>query len=146
MTPLQLIGRLHPLVVHFPIALLVVAGAVEFVRVFRNINTLGIATIWALGLGALGAIAAVATGWLFASDYHPQPSLDWMLRLHRVLGIATAVLASISWFAARVWAEASSPRTRWARRGLIWLTTGLLIITAHFGALMVWGADYFSQS
>lgn len=146
MTALQLIGRLHPLVVHFPIALLFVAGAVELVRVFRNNTTLGIVVVWALGFGALGAIVAASSGWLFASDYHPQPSLGWMLRLHRVLGIATAAFASISWFAARAWAETPSFWARLARRSLIWLTTLALAVTAHFGAIMVWGEEYFSQN
>ncbi len=146
MTPLQLIGRLHPLVVHFPIACIVLAGAGETVRLFWNRPQLGAFVTWALGIGTLAAVLALPTGFVFAYEYHPQPSLRWMLQLHRWLGVATAVVAFTAWIAARTWIETLSPSKRWLRRGIVWLASLALIATAHFGALMVWGEDYFSQS
>lgn len=146
MNALQLVGRLHPLLVHFPIALLVLAGGGEAVRLISNRPGMGVFVLWALGLGAGGSVLALSTGFLFANEYHPQPSLHWMLKTHQWLGLLTVVSAIVAWNAARVWIEAPPGGSRWARRGLVWLTTGLLAVTAHFGALMVWGADYFSQN
>ena len=144
MTAFQFIGRLHPLLVHFPIALIILAGVGEMVRLIWDRAQLGILVFWALGIGALSAIVALTSGWGFAYEYHPQPSLHWMLQTHRWFGVATAVLASTAWVGARVWVDTPSIAARWYRRSIIWLTGAVLVVTAHLGALMVWGSDYFS--
>jgi uncharacterized membrane protein len=144
MTAYQLFGRLHPLVLHFPVALLLIAAALEFVRAFRDDARLGRLTVFLLALGAVGAVVAAATGWVFAHESHPQPSLRVLLTWHRWLGVATAALAVLAWAAAHRWADDSRRGARWLGRAVVWLAAGLLIATAHFGALLVWGTDYFS--
>ncbi|MDQ5980218.1 MAG: hypothetical protein QG602_3193, partial [Verrucomicrobiota bacterium] len=141
-----LFGRLHPLVLHFPIALLLLAAALELVRLKWDRPGLGRTVTLLMVVGAAGALMATATGWVFAVESHPRPSLRWMLQWHRWLGVATAVLASIAaWLAYRL-SEAPNPGTRWLRRTAIWLTGLILIGAAHLGALMVWGEDYFDPS
>ncbi len=144
MTALQLSGRLHPLVLHFPIALLLLAAAVEVVRCFRADPRLGRLTVFLLTLGTLGAVAAAGTGWVFARESHPEPALRATLHWHRWLGIATAGLATIAWASARRYADDPRPTRRWISRLAVWLAATVLVITAHLGALLVWGADYFS--
>lgn len=144
MTTFQLFGRLHPLVVHFPIALIVLAAAVEAARCFRPDPSLARLTVLLLALGAIGALAAAGTGWIFAYESRPEPALRATLEWHRWLGIATAALSIVAWAAARRWANDSRPALRWLRRCTVWLTAVLLIVAAHLGALIVWGADYFS--
>ncbi len=147
MNTLQILfGRLHPLVVHFPIALILLAAAAEGVRAKWDRPQLAKLVTFLLIVGAAGSALASITGWVFAFESHPRPSLAWMLSWHRWLGIATAVLGGFSaWIA---WKLADTPSTgaRWCRRLLIWLTAALLVFTAHFGALMVWGEDYFDPS
>lgn len=144
MNAVQLFGRLHPLVLHFPIALLLLAAAVEVVRCVRTDPRLARLTVLLLALGAVGALAATGTGWIFAHESHPEPALRATLVWHRWLGVATAVLAVVAWLAAQRWAEDPRPGFRWIPRSITWLTAVLLTITAHLGALIVWGADYFS--
>ena len=61
MNAAQLFGRLHPMVPHFPIALLPPA-AVEGVRCFRADSRFGRLTLL-LAPGAIRAVAAAGTGW-----------------------------------------------------------------------------------
>jgi len=144
MTLLQFFGRLHPLVLHFPIALLLLAAAVEVVRCFRDDPRLPRLTVFLLALGALGAVAAAATGWIFARESHPEPELRATLLWHRWLGVTTAVVALLAGCAAARWSDRASAGLRWLARSLVWLAAIVLVIAAHLGALLVWGADYFS--
>jgi hypothetical protein len=69
-----------------------------------------------------------------------RATLTW----HRWLGVAAAALAVLAWAAARRWADDPRRIARWTVRTVVWLAAGLLVITAHLGALLVRGADYFS--
>lgn len=141
-----LFGRLHPLVLHFPIALLLLAAALEVVRLKWDRPGLGRTITLLMAIGAAGTLVATATGWVFAVESHPRPSLRWMLQWHRWLGVATTVLACVAaWLASRL-AEAPTSGARWMRRASIWMTSLVLIGAAHLGALMVWGEDYFAPS
>ncbi len=142
----QLFGRLHPLVLHFPVALIVLAAVVETVRLKWDRPALAQLVPFLLAIGALGALAASVTGWVFAHDFFPAPSDAWMLTWYRWLGIATTVLAGIAAWIARRHAYAARSRDRWLRHAAVWLTAIILTVTAHLGALMVWGADYFNPT
>ena len=142
----QLFGRLHPLVLHFPIALIMLAAVVEAARLKWDRPALAQLVPFLLATGALGALVASATGWVFAHDYFPPPSDGWMLNWHRWLGISTTVLAGISAWISSQRAYALRTRDRWLRRSAVWLTAIILTVTAHLGALMVWGADYFNPT
>lgn len=144
MTAYQFFGRLHPLVLHFPVALLLLAGALEFIRVFRDDARLGKLTVFLLAIGAVGAVMAAITGWVFAHESHPQQPMRTILAWHRWLGVTTAALTVLAWAAAHRWADDSRREARWLGRIVVWLAAGLLIVTAHLGALLVWGSDYFS--
>jgi uncharacterized membrane protein len=144
MTAYQLFGRLHPLVLHFPVALLSLAAALELVRIFRDDARLGKLTVFLLAVGAVGAVLAAGTGWIFAHESHPKEPMRTILTWHRWLGVTTAALSVLAWAAAHRWADDPRRGARWLGRIVVWLAAGLLIVTAHLGALLVWGTDYFS--
>lgn len=85
----SIIGRLHPLVIHFPIALILVGALCEF---FRRSSSNGRSEVGyvCLTIGAIGAVVSAATGWLWAADTGSPSSLAGELELHRWFGIATA--------------------------------------------------------
>jgi uncharacterized membrane protein len=141
-----LFGRLHPLVLHFPIALIMLAAGIELVRLKWDRPQFAQLVPFLLLVGAIGALFASVTGWVFAHESYPRPALRWMLTWHRWLGIAATVLAGGSAWIAHRFATAATPGGRWVRRASIWTTALVLSGAAHLGALMVWGEDYFDTS
>ncbi len=62
-------SQLHPISVHFPIALLIVAFLFEaLAMIYKNNNGLRKASLYLFILGTIGAIVAVITGNLFTED------------------------------------------------------------------------------
>lgn len=141
-----LFGRLHPLVLHFPIALILLAAAVEAVRLSWDCPAFAQLVPFLLWVGAVSALASSATGWVFALESAPRPALRWALDWHRWLGItATGLAGGAAWIAQRQ-AHATTPGGRWLRRAMVWLAAIVLSAAAHLGALMVWGEDFFDTS
>ncbi len=62
----QFLGRFHPLVVHLPIALVLLAAALECAGFFRNGKHLQASASFVLTLAAVTALIAVFLGWLLA--------------------------------------------------------------------------------
>lgn len=141
-----LFGRMHPLVLHFPIALIFLAAGIELVRLKWESPRLAAFVPFLLLIGAIGAFLASVTGWVFAYESYPRPALRWMLQWHRWLGIAATVLAGgAAWITYR-FANNETTSGRWLRRLSVWLTAAVLSVAAHLGALMVWGEDYFDTN
>jgi uncharacterized membrane protein len=91
---LETLGRLHVVLVHFPIALLLVAGIIEIWRAIRRKDAPSPAAAVCLGFGALWAALASASGWVH-KDFSPSmagSALTW----HTYLGFATAGVALLS--------------------------------------------------
>ncbi len=141
---LNYFGRVHPLVVHFPIALLVLGAGVEGLRLVSQNPLLGKLNVFLLSAGAAGAVVAAVAGWVLAEHIHQRQDLRAFWFWHRWLGVATALAALAACFAAVRWMDSPLASRRWMRRGSVWLTAALLTVTAHLGALLVWGVDYFS--
>jgi uncharacterized membrane protein len=136
-------GRLHPLIIHFPIALLLVAALLEVIGFVKPgaISPKIISLI--VGIGALGALAAAFTGWIFAEHSRQPSDMRATLFWHRWLGIATAFVALGAWAIARSWGDSQHSGRAWTRRLLVVGTAMLVAVASHLGALLVWGADYF---
>ncbi|MEN9401719.1 MAG: hypothetical protein RL091_422 [Verrucomicrobiota bacterium] len=143
-SPAELLGRLHPVLLHFPVALLVLGAVFEAVRGFRNSEFLGRAVAGLFGLGAIAALLAVGSGWLLAAHEHIRSDQHDILELHRWLAVAAAIWAVLAWLSARAWRDAITPGKVWARRLVAALTFVLIAASGHFGALLVWGKDWFT--
>ena len=63
----QFLGRFHPLVVHLPIALVLLVAALECAGFFRNGKQLQASASFVLTLAAVTALIAVFLGWLLAN-------------------------------------------------------------------------------
>ena len=83
------LGRLHTLVIHFPIAMFVGALGVEIFGLWRRNDRYQSAAHVMLMVGALGAVVAAFLGW-FAGGFY-LTDRNQILMLHRWLGTAIAV-------------------------------------------------------
>ncbi len=138
---ITIIGRLHPLIVHFPIGWFMLLLLVEGVALIRDSATLRDLGFPLLGLTILATLPAVTTGLLDAAtdlDEAPAAILLW----HRNLNIGFSLLLII----AAILRWASRPRLLGSRKlayiGLLLVAGGLLFTAGHFGGEMVYGEDY----
>ena len=83
------LGKLHIVVIHFPIAMIVAAFAAEAFGVARNKPDWRSAARIMLVIGALGAVAAAFLGWFAGGFYLYDRNL--ILTTHRYLGMTVAI-------------------------------------------------------
>lgn len=138
------VGRLHPMVVHFPIALLLAAALAELLVIVSRAGHFAFAARFCLWTGSIGAVVAAALGWVAARSFPGVGPDAELLSVHRWLGITTAVLALVALGACERAHRSDSPRWRWAYRATLGL--GCLVVGAagHWGAALVYGWDYLA--
>ena len=140
---LLFVGRFHPMIVHFPIGLILLAGILEVLALaYRPFRVLRHSTAVVLFLGAFGAVAAVVAGYLLSLEGGYDPRL---VRTHFWLGItvaASAVAATVLKIRAR----------RRPRRGLdrvyalaLLASVTALVLTGHVGASLTHGRGYLTR-
>ncbi len=139
---LRFAGKLHPLVVHFPIALLLTALVVELLGLTVSSASLReVARVLVL-VGAPSAAVSALLGWLAARGASYPEELARVLTLHRWLGTATAAVA----VGTLVLSERGRRHGRHHRSHVVLLgVTALLAgITGHFGGTLVLGPEHFT--
>jgi mono/diheme cytochrome c family protein len=129
------LGRLHVATVHFPIALLLVGGALDLLDHSRD-TTRERAARTMLLLGAIGAAVAAALGWIHASAEPLGSSVAATVERHRWIGVGAAVLG----FAAS--AVRSSP---WVRRVLVVGAMAAVAVAGHLGGELTHGSEWFVE-
>ena len=137
---ISLLGKLHVLVVHFPIGLLLAAAAAELWFVWRRNPNPASAVRFCVLLGTAGAVVAATLGWLHAANGYGASS-PLVLALHRWAGTAIALWA----VAVVVCSELDARRGKrsWGFRLLLLLGTLLIAVTGHLGGILVHGEDFF---
>lgn len=134
--PWVLFGRLHPLVVHFPIALITLAALLEGWGLLRKRTAAGDASWICVGLGFLSAIVATVMGYAFAEG---KTSDKDILELHERLGLITTIVTAIT--AVLCWRSRRSGGTggpAMAFRAFLFLSALGVGVTGHFGGEMVY--------
>jgi uncharacterized membrane protein len=129
---LALLGRMHVIIIHFPIALLLMAALGEVWGRVRG-RPAGWTTA-TLVCGAMGAALSMALGWMLVifDGYDASTTLS----LHQYLGTATAIFAIVA--AAAHWRFARE-NARWWTTFLIIFTAAMVGITGHLGGTLVHG-------
>ncbi len=137
---LQALGRFHVVIVHFPIALLLVAALVETWRMVRRAPGPSPTAIACLWLGAISAIVAALFGWFhseFAQFSGEQLTTE---RFHQWFGIAAAALAVVALLALLARKRTLRPY-RFAT-----IACALLVGAAgHFGGTLTHGDAYLTE-
>ncbi len=128
----------HPLLVHFPIAFIYGAALLYFLASIAASERLKWTALWMLMLGALGAAAAVASGFYAATGLMVSQSVRHeLLRNHKHLMVAASAVTGVL----TVWAIATRPMPTRGRYlflvGLVALL-GLIAAGADLGGEMVY--------
>ncbi len=139
---LRLLGRLHPLVVHFPIALLVVAYLLELLTLNGRRKGLKEGIQWMVYIGAGSALLATVFG-LFLQrfdDYSGE-----LVQNHQFSGIATTLLAGITAFL--LYRHTQGHRqNKLGYRISFFFTIVSLTVAGHWGASLTHGDDFLSSA
>ena len=131
-------ANVHPLLVHFPIALLTAFLVVELLMVIFKKGNLESVASWMLYLGTLGAMAAVAAGWIAAESIPHGSAVHDVMETHETIGFSVLALAVVLslW---RLFAGApGSVMGRALHLFLAFVMVGLLTAGADLGGLMVY--------
>jgi len=128
----QHLQNIHPLLVHFPIALLFAATLLYWLGFVARRESWQWSGLWMLILGAIGAAAAAASGLYAAPGVMLAPSVKTALLLyHKRMMIAVTALSA----ALALWAIAARPMPARGRGAF-------LVILVVLAALIAKGADY----
>jgi len=141
---LQFLGRLHPMLVHFPIALISVAFLAEFLAVVRGREP-SITAYFLVSLGALAALVAAGAGWLNAAHEMPIQSLAETLAYHRWLGVGLASATLLCWIFMTIQRASRDAFTRAVSRGLLLAAALLVGPVGHLGGTLVYGEGYLTE-
>lgn len=134
--PARILGQFHPVVVHFPVALLLAAVLAEALALLSRRPAWSGTARYCLLLGSLGAVVASATGWAWAD------AEDLAATTHRWLGLGTTAFALgttlLAWRARRL-AHAGG---RWAWRLALLATAALVALTGYQGGRLTYGPEH----
>jgi uncharacterized membrane protein len=137
----EFIGRLHPLLVHFPIGILILGFILEILSYFRRFRKVSGAVPVTIFIGVVSSVLSVVTGLLLSEEGGQEPDLLFRHRLFAfmTLGFSIILLIIISY-------GKYLPKSRRKPARLIVFITlmAILTITGNFGGALTHGRGYLN--
>jgi len=132
---LEFFGRFHPVFVHLPIGILLLACICILLSLKQKFANLKHAIPLMLLFGALSAIVSCVTGYLLANggDYDVN-----MVSYHQWMGISVAVLSIILWIIYK------KVKSNGVLAAIATILVILISITGHLGGSLTHGSDYLT--
>ena len=136
---MDIMGRLHPLLIHFPIALVIMAAVAEAIAATTGAERWRTVAIANVRAGAMFAVLAAAAGWglSFAPGMETSSILEW----HRWMGTIATAVALVAALATGDAARRAS-QSAWTFRIALFAAGILIAATGHLGGVLVWGANF----
>jgi len=126
------------MLVHFPIALALIAAGTEALAILTRRPAWRNLALVNTRAGALFAAAAAAAGWVFARD---AGAASDGLEVHRWLAIgSTAMMVAAAVLTVGM---PASPRSHRLYRIFLFVSAAGIAVTAHLGGMLVWGENFF---
>ena len=133
---LQTIGRSHPFLVHFPVALLVVAAASELGGLWRRSPEVGAMARGLVWFALPATFAAAFAGWTMSERDPVSRAMASTLEWHRWTGVGVLVLTLLCVLLRQ--------KTSAFRCVLFCGAIGVAV-TGHLGGTMSWGEGYLME-
>jgi len=134
------LGRFHPLVVHLPIGILLLAGLMQVISLTgkKYSRTLNPAISFTLFWGGISSLGAIFIGWLLSlQGGYDDDTLFW----HKWLGISLTLLSFFAWLV-------KTNKVR-LQKTIFYLILGLVMVlvavTGHLGGNLTHGDTYLVQ-
>ena len=132
----NVLGAFHPLIVHFPIALAMIAALAMLWNWIWQHDGFGDFAFHCTWIAALASVFVSASGWFFAESNASESN---ELFLHRWFGIgSSAGLIALAFMTSLVRSDSWPGLLKISRFASLLVAAGIGI-TAHFGGEMVWG-------
>jgi uncharacterized membrane protein len=140
--PLAWLGKFHPPVTHFPIALLAAAALAELLFIRTGASSYRHAVLFCVRIGAGAAVVAAILGWLFAGFRVIDE--EWVMTAHRWAGTSVAFFSVwLLYMAEQLSVE--GPSTATARfRIALFSSAGLVGATGFLGGALLYGLDHYA--
>jgi len=142
---ISFVGKFHPVAVHFPIGLLIVAllaeGLAFTTRAKRNLYH-GVSRLL-INIGAPMAVVTAALGWAAGLNANYPGNYENILTIHRWLGTTAAALAVICLIISELHWRRRDERLRTTYLAALTLVVLLVGVTGHFGATLIYGLEHF---
>ncbi len=133
---LELIGHFHPLLVHLPIGILLLAILFELLPSWKSYRSLKRSVITILSIGSVTAILSCITGYLLSqSGDYESDIVGW----HQWMGIALTFY-SLGY----VWMR-SRKEYKPYRKAFAFVLLSLLMVTGHLGGTLTHGEGYLTS-
>ena len=133
----EFIGHLHPVVVHLPIGILLLACLFQLLTTKERYAVLQSATRISLLLGMISSIIACISGYILSvtEEYDEQ-----LVNTHKWFGITLAVISILFYYLYQ-----QKPNRKIHSRISI-LLVALIIVTGHLGGSLTHGSDFLTKS
>ncbi len=131
----------HPIIVHFPIALIIVGFLADIVSLFiKSEKCLSKTGFYLMVLGAVAALAAWSSGHLFA-DPPTEGEMVKVFAKHETAATITLIIMIIgagirSWMVIK---KKEDTKLRWVVFGLFMAAVATIAFTGYMGGAMVYG-------
>jgi uncharacterized membrane protein/mono/diheme cytochrome c family protein len=137
------VGKYHLQLVHFPIALLLAGVLAELLNRYRPAPERRWCARFCLWLGALGAVATAATGWLLDSSSTWTDQQEELVDTHGWLGTSAAAMAVTMVILGWVLLRKPGKAAAWIYVVGVVGTGVLVSLAGHWGGMVAWGQDLF---
>lgn len=137
LTITEFLGRFHPLIVHLPVGVLLIALLLQYLSAKEKYAALNASVNIVLLIGMLSAFASCITGYLLSmSGEYDDTTVSW----HMWMGIGVAVVSALLYV-----------RRVNKQFGIVYklMSVGLLLlifVTGHLGGSLTHGSDYLTSA
>lgn len=133
---LEFVGHFHPLLVHLPIGILLIALFLQWLSSRESYRSYASVVPVVLLIGVISAFLSCITGWILSlTDDYDHDLVSW----HMWMGISVAFVSLL------LYAKVLNPKFGIGRRLLTIVLLILIFVTGHLGGSLTHGSDYLTK-